>query len=1158
MKNKIILLLLAISLSCISAFALSCKKDNGVDSGKEQIVFDLYSNDVQISEGEAYQIKYEYNGKETISYDSYDREIISVSETGIIRGIKSGNTFVKVNAGNENKIISVKVVSKEILLAFGNESLSVPVESEVVIPLAVKENGKPIDLKNVELSASSDLLKFELFDDGILCRSATAGNYALEAKYKNTSASVKIKIVNKNASVLGKPNAKIQNHDTVVFDGVKNADKYFYKINGGNWQQAEKNEISFVDLSNNLKIGESIVVLLKAVTDSVDFIDGEYAYIEVKHDFKPATDIVNCEIGQSVTFKCEECDRQYTDSNYVKGHSFKDGKCTVCGESQTIGLTYEYIDKVQIGVDADNNPIYKTVESYWVTSASVQQPVVHVLSEYDDGEHGLLPVTGIGQAAFSNNTVIEEVYLPESVTEISPHAFQVCLQLRKISMPGVKVIDGRMSEANHFLGDVNLTTIIVPDGFTNKTNAFSSYYEKNYTSKIKFYVTSLSGTVNAPRTEFNDMLTGEVYYYDESGTKCETWRYSSDNDIVVNYNHSFARIDGKVKCSKCGKYYATDFKYNYNKKIEGYEILGAINSDAEELYLTERYYDDGINGVHEIKKIANFAFGTLTKLKRISFPETVTMLTDSTFAGCHNLEYAALPGLVRNVYAESGGNHFINCDKLKTVILGKSFYTNCQMFFNTKGAPDNPQCDIYLYSDDGTFGNFETAGNQNLLSGKIYKYDQNSNACGTWKYNEDKTDAISFDHIFSDGKCLRCGIIKDTEFTYEYVSELDGYAVTSYLGSNPVMRVRETFNDGTHGDKNVVAIGSFAFDGNKVIVKAIFPKTVTSWGAKEKGAIFRDCTNLEYVALPGLTKNAYWTNGNNQFAGCTKLRTVILGKEFSTDCQVFLAGDTAPETPILDIYLYSEDGTFGEFKTAGNQSLLSGKVYKYDSNGKCGTWKYNEDQTDVILNTQKHSFTDGICSNCGYWQKEITYAYDESKNGYVITGYSGSETEIYARTTYNDGTNGEKNVVSIGSFAFDANTVIVKAIFPKTVTSWGAAEKGAIFRGCTNLEYVALPGLTKNAYWTNGNNQFAGCTKLRTVILGKEFSTDCQVFLAGDTAPETPILDIYLYSEDGTFGEFKTAGNQSLLSGKVYKYNENGGAGTWKYNEDKTDVIVVD
>ena len=753
----------------------------------------------------------------------------------------------------------------------------------------------------------------------------------------------------------------------------------------------------------------------------------------------------------------------------------------------------------------------------------------------------------------------------------------------------VNVCNTNIAEANRRLDYVSIAYIKRGETTEYATAKNQAVFNEDGTVNKNFDVSDVRG--NLYDVLNSAVLDTENDYYDKVfGSESYTWFGNADYPVLLNSAERYNGFVSKVKSGKTfeGKSVAVANGIVLNKNdfvgvsdevfnklsaevLTKYKVTFDNNSKGDKV--SSQYVTKDGKAVSPICNRLGYALKWKNGDKEWKF-ETDAVTSDITLtAEWTTVNYKIT---VNSSFAEPR-NIIFNVENRETVLKTLKTEDDAQYHYEITDIPEKLllkdynltetrelrkyKVEFYNYDDSLLqsvtleYGTEITAPEApQRASDKANHYDFNGwGSLGTVKGDAKFTaEYTAVAHEFTGAVCS-CGYEQTQGLTYAYNADRGGYAVTGYTGEDSVVYVRSRYDDGTNGDHAVVAVGGRAFYTNQVIVKVIFPESVNFLAPN---AAFGGCSNLEYVALPGLISNVYAQNEGNHFANCNKLKTVILGKSFSTNCQMFYS-DSTPDNPQCDIYLYSDDGTFGNFVTEENQNLLSGKVYKYDANNKCGTWKYNEDKTDVILNAEKHLFVDGICSKCGYWQKEITYTYDESKNGYVITGYSGSETEIYARATYNDGTHGEKNVVSIGSFAFDGKTVIVKAIFPKTVTSWGAKEKGAIFRDCTNLEYVALPGLTKNAYWTNGNNQFAGCRKLRTVILGKEFSTDCQVFYAeAGTAPETPIIDIYLYSEDGTFGDFKPHSADRLLSGKVYKYNENGGAGTWKYNEDKTDVIV--
>ncbi len=73
-----------------------------------------------------------------------------------------------------------------------------------------------------------------------------------------------------------------------------------------------------------------------------------------------------------------------------------------------------------------------------------------------------LPVTEIGDWAFSSCENLTEIYIPDSVTRIGEHCFSFCRKLIKVNIPdGVKEI-----EEDTFLGCDSLTEICIPDSVT--------------------------------------------------------------------------------------------------------------------------------------------------------------------------------------------------------------------------------------------------------------------------------------------------------------------------------------------------------------------------------------------------------------------------------------------------------------------------------------------------------------------------------------------------------------------------------------------------------------------------------------------------------------------------------------------------------------------
>ena len=594
-----------------------------------------------------------------------------------------------------------------------------------------------------------------------------------------------------------------------------------------------------------------------------------------------------------------------------------------------------------------------------------------------------------------------------------------------------------------------------------------------------------------------------------------------------------------------------------------------------------------------------YAFRHCTFIEKVYLPKKLTTLAGRSFEGCTNLNYIDARGVTYSAYTvvegdvtlfNDGNFIFYNCDALTTAIFGESLSIkdNAQVFF-TDTEQDNGQLNIYLYSLDGKGKFTSNTYVQNLLSGNVYNYYNEDGVCGSWCFTDETETAVELagEHEYEKGACKKCDADQTAGINYKYDSTLGGYVVYSgtsgvaaYSGTDTEVYVREYYN-GPEGNHKVVALGKRSFYNCSHITKVIVPDTVKTVG----GVAFAGCTSLEYVDIRGWTKVSGYndsiagiTSHDSIFRDCVALTTLIVGANFdmSNGNWVFnqSEGQPAPAEPQLHIYLDSIDGKV-TYNSASDypRPLLASEVYHRDENGTCGTWDFTDETETAVKLAGEHEYENGACKNCDADQTTgIKYVYDATlgeNGGYVVFGgyrtsaYTGTDKEVYIRATYNDGTNQEKPVVGIGKWAFWNNTSITKVIAPSVKYVGGVA-----FAGCTSLNYVDLRSFEEYDYqvsiagYSEHDSLFRDCIALETLILGPSFRMDDEVAIfnvESQTAPESPKLNIYLSSAEGTFTT-KTTANVLLSVNVYYLSNDNKPTDTtktyWHYDKE-TDLAVL-
>ena len=569
-------------------------------------------------------------------------------------------------------------------------------------------------------------------------------------------------------------------------------------------------------------------------------------------------------------------------------------------------------------------------------------------------------------------------------------------------------------------------------------------------------------------------------------------------------------------------------KYEFDETTQTYGVSGYAGSATE--VNVPGTFSDGANGEKSVTYVKSDAFKDTNVIKKIVFPMSVTTLKGLAFFNCSSVEYISMAGVTE---IGDGGNNLTHCYSLKTLIVHEGLNVTGQLL-QSGDDTKNGVTSVYV---DGTSKISYNADLNKLIKTVYYKGD--GEKCFTWTTNADGTiKAGPAAHNYgSDGKCTVCGEYDTKGVSYAYA---DGsYYVTGYTGSDNEVTVLGKYNDGVNGEHDVIYVANGAFK-EKAIKKVILPESVTDLG----GSVFLNSKNLAYVDMRGV-KSLIQTNcaagpdgskeRNNNFLGCGSLGNpikIIVAPKFLSDVGQFHAS-------YANLYVYGATGAPSTTDIAN----VDGRIYYMGDATKCGYWNFDSNG-NIVKNDGSHNFASGVCENCGRIEDHgVEYVFGKTGE-YYAAAYTGSETTVNVLGKYNDGVNGEHDVTYVASHAFKEKA-IKKVILPESVTDLG----GGAFMKCTSLEYIDMRGV-KSLIQTNcaagpdgskeRNNNFLGCTALKTVVVGSGFNSDVGQFHS------TNKPDLYVYGAEGA-GEAPSTGDAEGMIGNIYYYSEVGASGYWNY-----------
>ena len=728
---------------------------------------------------------------------------------------------------------------------------------------------------------------------------------------------------------------------------------------------------------------------------------------------------------------------------------------------------------------------------------------------------------GIGECAFYNCDMLENIIIPNGVTSIGEYAFYGCNSLTSVTIPNsVKIINNyafngcdslkyiHIADDNNLEGDegiFNDNVLLLGYNKVNERDLFLDCKSTLQTVYLGRHIADPSGIDNHSENYENlkTFIIGnniKTFSGNELSRHCPNIKHIIiGNSIKRNINNEYANIEENSFSSSIKDHIIINFsnsKINTEKNHVGYnskKIINYINNeydtfksykegdfifatinkmtilciyfgDSMILTLPNYYKNDNktedMNSLsHLTYDIGEYAFYGCNNLTNVVIGNMVIDIENNAFEDCINLKSINIHNRVQYV----GCNAFNNCKGLETIIIGKNVTTESEYTTYIEGKKtivDSYNIDYMLGEYFVNYpNNIKTLINFSSIDALEGGY-CDEKIINVREYIDIEDDYYNDNGVLISKNCVFANINGNNTLCGYIGNDSDTPISSITLPTKYTNKNNEEINIGDY------AIGEFAFYEFKNLQNITIPNTVTSIG---DSAFESDTKDFEKSPLKTVT---FENNSKVEKIGFAAFRNCFNLTSITIPDSVISIGDYAFDTNGIETLVIGKNVTsIGNYAFAHCWLLESVTIPDSVTSIKNSTFYDCYNLISVKIGNGIASIGENAFYNC----KKLT-------NITISNSVTSIGEEAFGETTwYNNQPDG---VVYVGKVLYK-----YKGKMPEGTSinikegTLGIAD--CAFSGCTGLTSVTIP----NSVTSIGNDAFYNCSSLTSVTIGNSVTS---------------------------------------------------------------------
>ncbi len=783
----------------------------------------------------------------------------------------------------------------------------------------------------------------------------------------------------------------------------------------------------------------------------------------------------------------------------------------------------------------------------YITAYKGLSPIVVIPEEIDGA-----PVVSVC-AAFSENTKLTHIVLPDSLEEIGDYAFESCSRLVNLTIPDNVTSIGSYA----FYRCDSLLSATIPDSITSIGDRAFSYCRSLTTIIIPDSVISLGRYA----FEYCDSLTNILV--DEANTAYQSIDgnlYSKDGKTLIQY--AIGKEDTSLIVPE-GVTYIGDYAFYYCKSLVNLTIPDSVTSIGSE------------------------AFYWCQSLANLTIPDSVTSIGSEAFENCRSLTSVTFG---KNSQLQSiGDSAFSLCQSLTSIIFGENSQLQSigdSAFYNCRSLTSITVPDSVI-----SIGNYAFSGCSKLY---IFLESIQSDVQLAENWNPDNRPVYSGALMYESSADFYFEISGITATIVKYIGHGGNVLIPDVvtIGGRTylITKIAEEAFAGVQNVQSVViganvqSIGTAAFSG--CTLSALYVAENNEHFKAEQGFLLTKDGKELICALSYLSGEISIPDGvhivhTKAFEGCGAITSVSIPASVQTIASLaFFNTKGLTEIKVdaqntsyasVDGILHSKDlstvycypsAKEGIYYTALD-SVTYVESYCFDNaylklifipnaNATLRDYSFIDGQkivskfADDLYRGEAYKISDAVAI---LEENGLLFVLRSSKKATVIACVDGTENASIPGTVYKDDV--AYTVTEIAKYAFYNCDTLISVTVPDSVISIGShafyycrsltsvnfGENSQLqsigrsaFTGCFSLTNITIP----DSVTSIGNSAFANCTSLVNVFYGGTAEDWNAVSVESNNQP---LLDatLYFYSEEAPTEE-----------GNHWHYGEDGEILIWE------------